>query len=606
MNIVVALLVAVCVSVLSATGLAFPCGGLNSVIAGVALGLGTIAGGIAYHYCAKNRPVRLAKPPGVWELGAIAVYTLFSLRAFCWLIYRDEGELRFLSDNNLGDLSLHLTYINNLANGVPFWPDSPIFAGDKTRYPLGMDLFNSLLDLMGMDICHGLVCVGLIGSLITGAALWRWGRGFALAGFLFNGGLAGFEILRKLHLADYQAAVAWKSIPLAMLVTQRGLLYAIPAGLMLLWSWRTRYFSNREEDAEKPLPFWIELLLYSTMPLFHLHTFIFLSLLLGCWFAMTAFTGDLKTGFSIIKLVACALIPATLLTGLITDFFKSGSVIHLVSANSSSWDWDYNEQPQFAAWAQQAGLPSFFGHVAGWLVNYGAFPILVAALVWKLRRAIREPALFRAAAFVFPAVLIFIFACVVMLAPWDWDNNKLMIWSYFALLPFLWEQLVAKWPRVARDAICFVLFFSGFVSLIGGLDNRHTGYDLADCGTLDEVADATRTIPATAVFAGTPTYNHPLLLNGRNMVMGYAGHLMSQGVKYEPQEQLLTSLLNGDDDWRKTAAQIHAQYIFWSVREEEDYPHSKKPWEEECRKVAEGSWGKIYEIGAAPLSRDAP
>ena len=40
-----------------------------------------------------------------------------------------------------------------------------------------------------------------------------------------------FFFFRSFALKDYQADLAWKSIPLAMFVTQRGLLYAVPAGL---------------------------------------------------------------------------------------------------------------------------------------------------------------------------------------------------------------------------------------------------------------------------------------------------------------------------------------------------------------------------------------
>src|SRR5205814_2133311 len=98
-----------------------------------------------------------------------------------------------------------------------------------------------------------------------------------------NGGLAGFQFLKNFTFNDYQDVnnVAWKSIPLTMFVTQRGLLYAIPAGLILLWQWREKYF-RRTEDRHRdgPLPFWVELSLYASMPLFHVHTFLALSIIL--------------------------------------------------------------------------------------------------------------------------------------------------------------------------------------------------------------------------------------------------------------------------------------------------------------------------------------
>ena len=80
-------------------------------------------------------------------------------------MFRNEDQIEFISPNNLGDLALHLTYIRNLANGVPFWPENPIFAGAKIHYPLGIDLFNSLLTLAGVDVYRGLIWVGWRGCL---------------------------------------------------------------------------------------------------------------------------------------------------------------------------------------------------------------------------------------------------------------------------------------------------------------------------------------------------------------------------------------------------------------------------------------------------------
>jgi len=93
-----------------------------------------------------------------------------------------------------------------------------------------MDLFNALLSYLHVDLTRGLVWTGLLASIATFYAFFRWARMFGIAGFLFNGGVAGFEFLKTLKFVDYQGGktIAWKSIPLTMFVTQRGLLYAIP------------------------------------------------------------------------------------------------------------------------------------------------------------------------------------------------------------------------------------------------------------------------------------------------------------------------------------------------------------------------------------------
>src|SRR5438046_5121720 len=120
-------------------------------------------------------------------------------------------------------MSLHLTLIRNFANGVALWPDNPIYVFSKLRYPAGIDLFNALLSLVHVDLITGLVWVGLVGSLATFYAFYRWGGSFAVAGFLFNGGIAGFQFFKIWRFFDYQgnaADVAYKGIALKRVLVE--------------------------------------------------------------------------------------------------------------------------------------------------------------------------------------------------------------------------------------------------------------------------------------------------------------------------------------------------------------------------------------------------
>jgi hypothetical protein len=171
-----------------------------------------------------------------------------------------------------------------------------------------------------------------------------------------------------------------------------------------------------------------------------------------------------------------------------------------------------------------------------------------------------------------------------------------MIWSYFAILPFLWEYLVRPLPRFAASALCFLLFFSGFVSLWGGLDQTHTGYPIADRQELDGVRQAIRNLPVDATFAAYPTYNHPLLLSGGKVVEGFEGHLESHGINYLPRLHQLQSLMLGQSNWRETAHNLRVRYLFWGEREQEHYPESPMPWRQQCKLIAHGTWGAIYDL----------
>ena len=197
-------------------------------------------------------------------------------------------------------------------------------------------------------------------------------------------------------------------------------------------------------------------------------------------------------------------------------------------------------------------------------------------------------------AFVLPAVAIFLFGYLYKTAPWEWDNLKLMFWGYFLVLPFLWKDLIATWPLPFRIATCVLMFGSGFVSLFGGLKNP--GYGFANRAELAGVGVAVRNLPVEERFAAYPTYNHPLLLQGRKVVLGYPGHLWTQGFDYHEEETELGHLMRGDVGWKQSAEALRVRYIFWGREEQMNYPVSTKPWEQSLAKVASGPWGAIYDM----------
>jgi hypothetical protein len=239
-----------------------------------------------------------------------------------------------------------------------------------------------------------------------------------------------------------------------------------------------------------------------------------------------------------------------------------------------------------------------------WLFNFGAFLPLAIALVWIVaRQESNRPRSSKLelsidAAFLAATVLIFLLAICVKTAPWEWDNIKLLIWAYFITLPILWRRLLLRWPAPARVGTCLILFFSGFVSLIGGLAVSRGGYEFANRSEVDLVAAAVRRLPVEARFAGFPTYNHPLLLNGRKMVCGYGGHLWTQGIDSTEVESKLRDLMLGKGDWQKAARELRVRYLFWGNPEKANYAASTKPWEKQLPLVAQGSWGSIYDFGA--------
>ena len=611
---VVALLVAMGVSVVAAIAFGFIAGHLTPITAAASLICG--AGSAIYILKKVRLSAEPARKPSVLDWFVIVCFGLFALRAFCWLLFIDGEDYSILSENNFSDMPLHLTFINYLARGPSFWPDNPIYSGLKLHYPIGTDLFNALLKMIGVNEIFSLTGVGLMASLITCVALYQWGKGFALAGFLFSGGTAGFsffsdlwdsfrEFLHTGHFAfaicDYQFNEAWKTIALAMFLTQRGLLYAIPAGLFLLCSWRERWLGK----TTSVLPLSVEVALFSTLPLFNVHAFIWFSALLGYWLVI----GPRSIRLHAARLLGVSFIPATIFVALITGLFSPGSMAHVIHLKPG--------------WLQEDD-----GFVEFWFGNFGVLPLCTLALVllifWKIefrlasperkrwsvsrfrfrliKRDWRDNSIRTAAAFVIPAIFLFLLACIVMFAPWEWDNTKIMVWSYLALLPFLWQYVVKPLPRLARATLCILLFFSGFVSLWGGIDLSHTGWPIVNRQELHDVELATRDLPVNETFAAYPDLNHPLLLSGCKLVEGFEGHLHSHGIEYRPRLRQLNVLLSGQTDWRQIADQLHVRYLFWGELEQRHDPQSLAPWRQQCTAVAHGEWGTIYDLNPQPTS----
>ena len=490
------------------------------------------------------------------------VFALASARAFFWVIYPEGGNLEVLSPHNLGDMALHLNLIHRFANGGNFWPENPFLAGAIFPYHPGMDIWNALLRIAGVPVYEGLRWTGLLGAAAAAAALWRWGRGFTMAAFLFAGGFGALTVLQSGALDGMLDQVEWKNTFLSMFVTQRGLLYSLPAGLVLMTVWRAQL----RGDAQGPsLPVPAQVALYAPMPLFNTPAFLFLSILLAAC-AVASWRGGRLHPFLATGLIS--IIPASWLVHLVTAGFTAPSALRF--------------EP---GWMQGDGGLWF------WLWNFGIFLPLVAACAVTVFRPRGADTTTRVFCGVAIATLVFCFLFAI--APWAWDNTKLLLWAYLALAPFLWSTLIARWPVWVRAGTCLLLFASGALALIGGLDSRH-GYQLADRSELAAVQFMLRTIPVNARLATAPSYEHPALILGQPVVMGHDGHLFSQGLDYGPTQAELGALMAGGPDWRNAARRLGVQYLFWGKRETERWPASTQPWRECAPVLADTPHGALY------------
>ena len=236
---------------------------------------------------------------------------------------------------------------------------------------------------------------------------------------------------------------------------------------------------------------------------------------------------------------------------LVTGHFSASSGLRwLPGWMQGSDEWLNYIKTSGPPWLQDHGAWVF------WIWNFGVSLPLLLLLGWKLVATRRRDAV----CFAGTGLFVFLLCCFVGFAPWEWDNTKLFLWAWLACAPFLWE-MISKCSAPVRTLACILLFFSGAVSLVGGIDGRH-GYKLTTRSELAEAAAALAPIPFEDRIVVEPDYNNPVILLGRPVLCGYKGHLWSHGLDYHKQWDALQIVLKQEPGWQETLQHLDAKWIY--------------------------------------------
>jgi hypothetical protein len=225
------------------------------------------------------------------------------------------------------------------------------------------------------------------------------------------------------------------------------------------------------------------------------------------------------------------------------------------------------------------------------LLNFGLFlPVTLLALWVAVRERRREALLL-----LVPALAVFAALFLVKLAPWEWDNTKVMLWCYVMVLPAVWDLALGRMRRWPRALLLVGLLFSGAACVLAASVGRGPWLQVLDLREYDAVCAALREVETTRV-ATAPTFNHPVALCGRPIVAGYPGHLWSHGLDSGAAEKGLARLMRGEPGWREEARALGASHLYWGHREAAAFPNSSRPWIGAGPPVAAGDWGALYRL----------
>ncbi|MEJ2695679.1 MAG: hypothetical protein P8013_03435 [Candidatus Sulfobium sp.] len=556
-----AILMHLVVSTLTAMVLGLSMGRVDAVVAVASLAAGTTAAGLVWRRLPGER--RLFNNIGFVTGLFFLFITLAGLEHFLYLLYYNQNGLYTLDLNNFGDLSLHIQYIRHIASGARFWPGDASYAGTVMRYPIGMDLYNALWETLGVPLASHLFLAGLVMTLVTVSLLHRWMGWWGVGAFFLNGGLENWKVLGTGRLMDLQNTVAWKNFFLSLWVPQRGYLFALPAGIYVIKTVTDVLLDERTLSREEKI---VCASLWPALAWFNLHAFFIISLTLGTCILLYR-----KPGRMLGMVVPAAVVGLAFSVFSVTGLSRPGA-LHL------KWDWVANGANFFTFW----------------LVNLGPWLLLAGWALFSLRK--KAFARYRPMAAVF-FLLFFVFTWV-MVAPWDWDNIKVLFWLYLMIAWLIWRTSISRLaPAVALLIGCLV-FFPGVVSVISSWPGNANGVRLYKVSETWEAEAALKDVPPDAVLATAPEPNHPAAFWGAEVAMGYPGHLWSHGIDYAEREWKLDRIFRGEADWRSLARDIGITYIYWGESEKRKYGAFEQPWRHELKNVSRTPEIGVYEVAS--------
>lgn len=265
-------------------------------------------------------------------------------------------------------------------------------------------------------------------------------------------------------------------------------------------------------------------------------------------------------------------------------------------------------------WSTQGSIAdagTFFGFEFGWdhrdlniawfwFLNTGLFiPLaaIAAASMARSRHASRNLLLFTAAFLAW-----FIVPNVMKLAPWVWDNIKVLFYWYVGFVPLV-ALLLAQMLRSSRHWKLLGVAALVAMTLAGSLDvwrvlSRQTQYQEFDRDGIAIAGVIREKTPARALVLHAPTYNPPVFLTGRRSLLGYTGYIWAHGLPYADREADIKRIYAGEDGALELLERYGIEYILVTPLERGGLTVNDAFFEQ-FTTVGESGEYKLYEVPRA-------
>jgi hypothetical protein len=540
-----------------------------------------------------SRSIRQAvgNPTGI-QLGYTVFY--FVVAAILWrafqraMIETPEGIFTGLL-NNFGDLPFHVSVITSFSFGNNFPPQDPTYAGVRFTYPFLTDFVSAIFVRCGADLRQSMFLENFVVALAFVGLMHRWALEMLrdkLAAIitpilvLLNGGLGWILLWDQWTKNNKDGLVGilqglppsftvipettwrWGNAISTLLIPQRGFLLGLPLAVIVFTQWwlsaeEKRKREKREEGKGKkrkklkkvhidepepvnpqhftlfpfsPIPQSMRRMIAAgvvagLLPLVHAHSFVVVMVVGGCIALLQRRWRDWITFALVASVIA------------LPQMWWSTHNSAVDAGKFFEWQfgWDHGQENPFWFWLKNTGL---------------FIPLTLAALLW---RHDGKPLVSRKLlVFYLPFTLCFIIPNVLKMAPWIWDNIKVLFYWWLASAPLVALLLARLWRQgIVKRAIAVCLVTC--VTLAGGLDVaaivlRSNEYGIFTAPGIQFAELIKREAAPQAVVIHAPVHNHPVFLTGRRSLMGYPGHVWTHGLEFGPRESEIRRVYAGAPD----------------------------------------------------------
>ena len=532
-----------------------------------------------------TRQLTRAEPAALGYFLFYAVAAIVLLKVFSRAVIEDNTGLSTGLLNNFGDLPFHLSVITSFVFGNNFPPEDPTYAGVRFTYPFISDFVSAIFVRCGADLRESMFIENYLLGLSFIGLVHRWALVMLrdkLAAVitplivLLNGGMGWTLLFDKAGTNDRglfgvltdlppsftvipETTWRWGNAISALLIPQRGFLMGLPLAVIAFTQWwltidkqrptanvaqgkKTRASEKQKIETSTRFPLNTRRMIGAgvaagLLPLVHAHSFVVVMGMAACLALIHIRWREWFTFFAVASVIA---IPQLL-----------WSTLHSSVDAGSFFAWE-------VGWDHGQENPIWF-----WFKNTGIFiPLIFAAILHKgegylVRR--------RVLLFYLPFTLCFIIPNVVKLAPWIWDNIKVLYYWWLASAPIVALLLVRLWRQgPIRKVIALLLFVC--VTLAGALDVagiavRSTKYSVFDAAGLRfaELVKA-KTAPR-ALIMHAPVHNTPVFLTGRRSLMGYPGHIWTHGLQFVQREGEIKRIYLGSPDAEQLIRNYAIDYV---------------------------------------------